>query len=151
MIAQIKDPFDFEKVVAYYFEQQGYEVIMPPANTKGYDIELHKENDRIAVQVKNHRAKCNVAQIQKFQSFLELPLANRFNQGWFISASGYFKPALTHVNTEKPSNLSLATFQGIDQVNWIYNKPSSLPGSSISVPKPVPSQNSNKIYWRIYL
>ncbi len=41
MIAQIKDPFDFEKVVALSFEQQGYEVIMPPANTKGYDIESH--------------------------------------------------------------------------------------------------------------
>ena len=139
MIAQIKDPFDFEKVVAHYFEKQGYEVIMPPANTKGYDIELHKENDRIAVQVKNHKAKCTIAQIRQFQSFLELPLANRFNQGWFISASGYFKPPLTHVNAEKPSNLSLATFQGIDQVNWIYNKPSSLPVSLIPVPKIVPS------------
>ncbi|MEO0407764.1 MAG: hypothetical protein AAF289_10465 [Cyanobacteria bacterium P01_A01_bin.135] len=42
MIAQIKNPYDFEKVVAHYFEQQGYEVIMPPANTKGYDIELVK-------------------------------------------------------------------------------------------------------------
>ena len=81
MIAQIKDPSDFETVVALYFEKQGYSVVMPPANNKGYDIELKKGNDRIAVQVKNHRAKCNVAQIQKFQNFLELPLANKFNQG----------------------------------------------------------------------
>ena len=89
MIAQIRDPFDFETVVAHYFEKQGYEVIMPPANTRGYDIELKKENDCIAVQVKNHRSKCNVAQIQKFQNFLELPLADKFNKGWFVSASGY--------------------------------------------------------------
>ncbi|MEM9506582.1 MAG: hypothetical protein AAGA16_02725 [Cyanobacteria bacterium P01_E01_bin.35] len=40
--AQIKDPYGFEKVVAHYFEQQGYEVIMPSPNTKGYDIELVK-------------------------------------------------------------------------------------------------------------
>ena len=81
MIAQIKDPYDFEKVVAYYFEQQGYEVIMPPANTKGYDIELKKGQDCIALQVKNHKAKCNVAQIQKFQNFLELGL--KFKPSFF--------------------------------------------------------------------
>ena len=126
MIAQIKDPFDFETVVAHYFEQQGYEVTMPPANTKGYDIELKKENDCIAVQVKNHKAKCNVAQIQKFQNFLELPLASKFNKGWFISASGYSKPALTNINAEKPENLSLATFTGVDRIDWVYNKPDKI-------------------------
>ena len=125
VIARIKDPHDFERVVALYLEQQGYEVIMPPANTKGYDIELKKGNEYIAVQVKNHQARCNVAQIQKFQNFLELPLANKFNHGWFISASGYSKPALTHINTEQPSNLSLATFQGINQLEWNYNQPSN--------------------------
>jgi chromosome partitioning protein len=97
MIAPIKDPDDFEKVVALYFEQQGYQVTMPPANTKGYDIELQKNGDCIAVQVKNHKAKCNVAQIQKFQNFLALPLAAKFTQGWFISANGYSKPALTDI------------------------------------------------------
>ena len=127
MVAQIKDPFDFETVVAHYFEQQGYEVIMPPLNTKGYDIELKKENDCIAVQVKNHRAKCNVAQIQRFQNFLELPLADKFNKGWFISASGYSRPALTNINAEQPENLSLATFEGVSQIDWIYNKPKNFP------------------------
>ena len=144
MIAQIKDPYDFEKVVAHYFEQQGYKVIMPPANTKGYDIELHQGDDRIAVQVKNHKAKCNVAQIHKFQNFLELPLADRFNQGWFISASGYSKPALTHVNAEKPSNVSLAIFPGINQINWIYNKPDNLSELLPPVIKPVSSIEESK-------
>ena len=134
MVAQIKDPLDFETVVALYFEHQGYKVIMPPMNTKGYDIELKKDDDCIAVQVKNHKAKCNVAQIQKFQNFLELPLANKFNSGWFISASGYSQPALTHVNTEKPENLSLATFQGIQLAEWNYNKPKDLPDPIIIDP-----------------
>lgn len=120
MVAQIKDPYDFEKVVALYFEQQGYEVIMPTANTRGYDIELRKKNECIAVQVKNHKAKCNVAQILKFQNFLELPLAAKFNRGWFISASGFSRPALTNIKAEKPANLSLATFQGINKVDWVY-------------------------------
>ncbi|VEP14816.1 hypothetical protein H1P_290025 [Hyella patelloides LEGE 07179] len=41
MVAQaikIKNPSDFEKVVALHFQRQGYEFILPPANTKGYDI-----------------------------------------------------------------------------------------------------------------
>ena len=138
MISQIRDPFDFETVVAHYFEQLGYEVTIPPANTRGYDIELKKGNDYIAVQVKNHRAKCNVAQIRRFQNFIELPLADKFSQGWFISASGYSKPALTHVNAEQPSNLSLATFQGINRVNWNYNKPNNLPETSPPDLQPVP-------------
>ncbi|MEL6440370.1 MAG: restriction endonuclease [Cyanobacteria bacterium J06621_8] len=144
MIAQIKDPYDFEKVIAYYFEQQGYEVIMPPANTRGYDIELRKDKNCIAVQVKNHKAKCNVAQIQKFQNFLELPLADKFNQGWFISASGYSKPALTHVNAEQPLNLSLAIFQGVNQIDWDYNQPSNLSLPKNPPPKPVPPIEETK-------
>lgn len=146
MIAQIKDPSDFEKVIAFYFKQQGYEVIMPPANTRGYDIELKKEGDCIAVQVKNHRARCNVAQIQKFQNFLELPLGNKFNRGWFISASGYSKPTLTHVNAEQPNNLSLATFQGTNQLDWNYNQPLNIPTptSLIVDPNPVPEDPQTK-------
>lgn len=144
MIAQIKDPSDFETVVALHFEKQGYEVIMPPANTKGYDIELKKSNDCIAVQVKNHKAKCNVAQIRKFQNFLELPLASRFNQGWFVSASGYSKPALTNVNAEQPDNLSLATFQGISQIIWNYNLPSNIPNQTIPTDTREPHEESSK-------
>ena len=139
MVAQIKDPFDFEKVVAHYFEQQGYEVTMPPAHTRGYDIELQKDNDCIAVQVKNHRAKCNVAQIRSFQNFLELPLANKFNKGWFISASGYSKPAITNIEAEKPKNLSLATFEGVSQIRWIYNHP-----EPIILPPPPPVETQKK-------
>lgn len=150
MIAQIKDPFDFEKVVALSFEQQGYEVIMPPANTKGYDIELRKGNDCIAVQVKNHKAKCNVAQIQKFQNFLELPLADKFTKGWFISASGYFKPALTNINAEKPENLSLATFEGLNKVDWIYNAPNNWPKPKPPLPKPVLPEESKTKYIGVF-
>ena len=100
---RIKDPSDFEKVVALSFKKQGYEITLPPANTKGYDIELRKDGECIAVQVKNHKAKCNVAQIARFENFLELPIASKFTQGWFISASGYSKPALTHIKAERLS------------------------------------------------
>ncbi|MGK7897422.1 MAG: restriction endonuclease [Xenococcus sp. (in: cyanobacteria)] len=118
---RIKNPSDFEKFVALFFKRQGYEITLPPANTKGYDIVLRKDGQCIAVQVKNHKAKCNVAQIQKFQNFLELPIASKFTQGWFISASGYSKPALTSINAEQPKNFRLGIFTAEqDRVFWGY-------------------------------
>jgi chromosome partitioning protein len=114
------DPSDFERFAAVAFARSGYEVIMPPANTRGYDIELRRGNECIAVQVKNHRAKCSVSQIQKFQDFLEQPLASRFTSGWFISGSGYSKPALTHIETERPQNFRLGTLPQDGLVAWNY-------------------------------
>ncbi len=119
---RIKNPSDFEKVVALFFQRQGYEITLPPANTKGYDIELRKDGECIAVQVKNHKAKVRTAQVIKFQHFLELPIADKFTQGWFISATGFFKPALAHIGAEQPENFQLGTFTvGKDQVFWDYS------------------------------
>ncbi len=123
---------------------------MPPDNTRGYDIELKRGNDCIAVQVKSHRAKCNVAQIRKFQNFLELPLASRFNQGWFVSASGYSKPSLTNVNAEQPDNLSLVTFQGISQIIWDYNPPSNIPIQTIAAAYEPPKESSKTKYIGVF-
>lgn len=119
---RIEDPSDFERVVALFFQRNGYQITMPPAHTKGYDIELHKGNECIAVQVKNHKAKCNVAQVQKFQSFLEQPsTSTKFTQGWFISASGYSQPALTDIKAEQPKNLRLGIFTADqDKIDWVY-------------------------------
>jgi chromosome partitioning protein len=117
---KISNPLDFEKFVALRFQSLGYQVVMPPANTKGYDIELRKDRECVAVQVRNHKAKCNVAQIQKFQDFLELPLASKFTSGWFISASGFSKPALTHVATEQPKNIRLGALTGNEPIAWDY-------------------------------
>jgi chromosome partitioning protein len=117
---KITNPSDFERFVALKFKELGYEVIMPPANIRGYDIELHKNHECIAVQVKNHKVKSNIAQIEKFKNFLELPLASKFTTGWFISASGFSKPTLTHVETEQPPNLRLGTFLEDRTVRWNY-------------------------------
>lgn len=117
---RIEDPLDFEKHVAMQCKQMGYQVIMPSMNQPGYDIELLKDGQRIAVQVKNHKAKSNVSQLSKFQEFLELPIGSEFHSGWFVSASGFSKPALTSVSTEQPQNLKLgiSTPSGI---KWAYS------------------------------
>ena len=142
MIAQairIKNPSDFEKVVALFFQRQGYEITLPPANTKGYDIELRKNGECIAVQVKNYSAKVRTAQVIRFQHFLELPMADRFTQGWFISATGFFKPALAHIGAEQPENFRLGTFTAAkDQVSWDYGSEEPSP------PPPAPSTEKTK-------
>lgn len=112
------NPDDFELHLKTLYQKMGYEVIRPQSLTnQGYDLELIKGHERIAVQIKNHKTRCNIGFIRQFQDFLELPIAERFTSGWFISASGYSKPALTHVESEKPTNLRLITYSGGRFVN----------------------------------
>jgi chromosome partitioning protein len=128
-------PQDFEKLVALLFQQLGFTVIMPPANTQGYDIEIKKENKTFAVQVKKYKAKTNIAQLEKFQHFLTLPLADRFDSGVFVSSSGYSQPALTHIHSEKPNNLILFTYDN-GKFKPSFPQPNGLidEGESIFVP-----------------
>lgn len=119
-VARITDPIDFEKHVGILLESRGFEVVYPEQNTRGYDIELRSGRERIAVQVKNYKAKSNVSQLQKFIDFMELPIATKFTSGWFLSASGFSGPALTHVETEALSNLRLGTVKGVG-IAWDYN------------------------------
>ncbi|MGI0025630.1 MAG: restriction endonuclease, partial [Nitrososphaera sp.] len=115
------NPTDFEKHVALLLKKEGYEFRMPPPNTKGYDIELRRDDEYIAVQVRNRTAKCNVAEVQRFFDFLELPLAAKFTSGWFISASSFSKPALAYVERELPNNVRLGTCSN-GVVHWNYPK-----------------------------
>lgn len=81
---------------------------MPPANTRGYDIEAAKGNIIIAVQVKNIKAKVRVPQLEQFANFLELPIATKFTGGIYVSASGYSRQALTYFEQIKNNKMRLA-------------------------------------------
>jgi chromosome partitioning protein len=104
------------------FKANGCEVIMPPANTKGYTFETKKGGDCVAVLVTEHRARDTVAHVEKFQEYLGLPIANRFSAGYLISASGFTKPAITHAQTEGPANLGLSTYSA-GKLIWNYRPP----------------------------
>ena len=149
---RIEDPLDFEKHVAMQLKRLGYEVIMPDKNQRGYDIEIVKGGEKIAVQVKNHKAKSNVSQISKFIEFLELPIGSEFTSGWFISASGFSKPALTAVSTENPPNLRLgkSEFSGI---KWAYTPDGDLDTDfqeSRIAPTPSEKEKSRLRYFGIF-
>ncbi len=113
---------DIEQGIVRLFQKQGYEAVMPPPESKGYDFELARDRESIAVCVKHHKVKVSIAQIQKFQNFLELPQSQKFTSGWFLSVNGFGKPAIAHVMAERPRNLSLGTYQD-DSVKWSYPYP----------------------------
>ena len=108
-LPQFENPSDFETFVAIQFKQLGYQVEMPEKNQRGYDIELRKGTDRIAVQVKNYKRKCNLSQLTKFIEFLDLPIGDKFTSGIFVASNGFSKPAMAAIESDEPSNLSLAT------------------------------------------
>ena len=139
---RIEDPLDFEKHVAMQLKRLGYEVIMPAKNQRGYDIEIIKGGEKIAVQVKNHKAKSNVSQLSKFQEFLELPIGSEFTAGWFISASGFSKPALTAVSTENPSNLRLGRSE-YSGIKWAYT-PGGIVESDFQESRIAPSEEEKE-------
>ena len=90
----IQDPSSFEKHIGTLFQNSNWEVIVPPANTRGYDLELRRDKLCVAVQIKNYTRKCSFADLEKFKSFLELPLAAKFTHAFFVSASGFSKNVL---------------------------------------------------------
>lgn len=102
---------DFEKVVAMLLQQDGWKVIMPPANTKGYDIEAVKGSDVVAVQVKNHKVPIRTPSLEQFFDFLDLPIAAKFTKGVFVSSSGYTRQALTYFEQTQSDKVRLAVIQ----------------------------------------
>lgn len=110
MILRFENPHDFEKHIATILERDGFHVEFPPQNQRGYDLKATKGNRIIAVQVKNLKVKVNVSMIERFSDFLETPYGSEFTEGWFVSASGYSRPALTHLNSECPNNIVASTF-----------------------------------------
>ncbi len=99
-------------------QARGYQVTTPD-NPKGYTFEASKGGDCVAVLLKEHKAKANISHVRQFQDYLGLDGSSRFKGGWIISASGFSPPALTHVTTEGPGNLSLGTFSD-GELRWDY-------------------------------
>ncbi|WP_016952416.1 AAA family ATPase [Anabaena sp. PCC 7108] len=102
---------DFEKVVALLLTQAGWKITMPPANTKGYDIEAVKGSEVLAVQVKNYKTSVKIPQLEKFIDFLELPIAAKFTKGLFVTSSVYSSQALTYFEQINNDKIRLAVFK----------------------------------------
>jgi chromosome partitioning protein len=116
-MSQFEYPSNFEKAVATQFEQQGWMVAIPAAETKGCTFELEREGDRVAVQVKNQRAKVHAGQLEKFIDFLEQPSSAHYTKGFLISATGFTPSVFTFMRTEEVVDVALGSFQE-NQLVW---------------------------------
>jgi chromosome partitioning protein len=109
---------DFEQFVAILLKKAGWEVIMPPMNQKGYDIEARKGSYVAAVQVKNYRAKVKAPYLEKFVSYLETPEARRFNKALYVTSSSYSPQSLAYYNGLDTEKIKLASVKD-GNVTWI--------------------------------
>jgi chromosome partitioning protein len=148
---RIENSADFETVVGLFFSRKGYKLVKPPKNVRGYDIELQKDGMRIAVQIKNYGARYNIQSlpIQKFLDFINSPLS-RFQEGWFITASGFSKPAITEILSEAPLNLRLGVFHlQPESVSWAF--PAGESWSEASSPPEKPAEDAEYVPKKKYI
>ncbi len=98
----------------------GYTLINQSEQKKIDYFEITRNDEKISVQIKNHSAKTNIAEVCKFTEYLDLDQCLHLSAGWLISTSGFSKPALTHIRTERPSNLRLGTSTPYG-IRWDYD------------------------------
>ncbi len=103
------DPEQYAELVSRMLTRYGFTVHLPPEGNRGHSFEIEREGKRFAVLLKNHKAKCNVAQVEKFLDLLDAPGGDRFAGGWLVSTSGFSRPAITHLEALQSKRLTLWT------------------------------------------
>jgi chromosome partitioning protein len=117
---EFSTPEEFENQLAKLFQGDGYEVVLPPSDKKGYEFELRHKSRTIAVQVKSYSGKCSIAQIEKFLHFLgTVEARQRFTEGWFVVANGYASTVYQWAMAEQLQNIRIGTYEN-GKVVWIY-------------------------------
>jgi chromosome partitioning protein len=118
--SSLNDPEEFESYLAKLFQSEGYEVVLPPADRRGYEFELRRKSSSIAVQAKAYAGKCSIAHIEKFLHFLGTSESKqRFSEGWFVVANGYASTVAQWAAAEQLSHLRIGTVED-GKVRWIY-------------------------------
>lgn len=154
-------PDRFEDLVKLLLEEKyGYQVIKPPKNTFGYDLEIVRNGKSIAVQVKKFKRPVPRPRVQQFMEFMGLFNAkDQFSEGWLISASGFAKTAVKYVKNQRVPVVSLGTVF-LDNIRWDYLHPestfqssqesSSKISSSVSPSENHQTNNHKRYYFGIF-
>lgn len=104
----LEKPSEIERLALFLLRREGFSAQLAAQTQKAYDVELYKPGERLAVQVRNHRAKVHLGQIEKFLDFLSHDNSQHFTNGLFISTSGFTPSVYSYLREEKISNLKLA-------------------------------------------
>lgn len=104
----LQQPSEIERTALFFLRREGFSAQLAAQTQKNYDLELFKPGERVAVQVRNHRAKAHLGQVEKFLDFLAQDDSQRFLYGLFISTSGFTPSVYSYLREEKITNLRLA-------------------------------------------
>lgn len=99
---------EMERMALFLLRREGFSAQVTPKNIKEYDIDASKPGEKVAVKVRNQRAKVHLGQIEKFLDFLSFDTAKNFREGLLISTSGFTPSVYSYLREEKITNLKLA-------------------------------------------
>ncbi len=88
-----------ERLALFLLRREGFSAQVSLDAQKQFDIELYKPGERIAVKVRNQRAKVHLGQIEKFLDFISH--SNKFNEGYFVSTSGFTPSVYSYLREER--------------------------------------------------
>ena len=106
-----------ERMALFALRRAGWMARVGDKTQKNYDLEAVKETSRLAVQLRNQRAKVHLGQVEKFLDFLAHDDSRKFTEGLFISTSGFTKSVYTHLREEKYKHLRLAILRD-NELDW---------------------------------
>ena len=105
-----------ENVMAKFLEE-GWEPALPEDGAFGYDFELTRGKEKVAVQVRSQKARVYLPQLRRFEDFLDSSEARRFARGFLISNSGFAGTVFAYMDSEGIGNISLGTLEN-GTVRW---------------------------------
>ena len=106
-----------ERMALFLLRREGWTAQVAPKTQKNYELEAFRADAKLAVRVRNQRAKVHLRQIEKFLDFLPQPDAKDFAEAFFISTGGFTNSVYTHLREEKTNHLRLAVLRG-DRLDW---------------------------------
>lgn len=98
-------PSEIERMALFLLRREGFSAHLASQTQKNYDLELYRPGEKVAVQMRNHRAKVHLGQVEKFLDFLNHDNSQQFNNGLFISTSGFTPSVYTYLREENIKNL----------------------------------------------
>lgn len=101
-----------ERMALFLLRREDWSAQSAPREIKEYDIEISKPGAKMAVQVRNQKAKVHLGQAERFLDFLAQPNQKNFTEGLFISTSGFTPSVYAYLREEKITNLKLAIMRG---------------------------------------
>ena len=65
----LEKPSEIERMALFLLRREGFSAQLASQSQKNYDFELYRPGERVAAQIRNHRAKVHLGQIEKFLDF----------------------------------------------------------------------------------